>query len=173
MEHKIANGETTIFEYRAITRTNYFRVTDVAAFTDCIKNCRTHNNHPVISTQYVDHGVPYYSFCCEDHILGLIPNGGIDPDIELFLKTLQRILPADDAIIITEIGHERTDYLNGSVAVITKADLEIHTLYGIGVNTAKKLLNNPDWETQMDEYFFGDDDYERQNEEIDFTQYFF
>lgn len=160
-------------EYKALTRTNYFRVTDAAAFADCLKNCRTYNNHPVIPMQYMDHGIPYYSFCCEDHILGLIPNGGLDPSVEFFWKVLQQILPGDDAIIITEIGHERMDYLNGSVVVITKAGIEIRDLYETGKNTARRLLNNQDWETQSDEYFFGDDGYERQNEKIDFTQYFF
>lgn len=138
-------------EYKALTRTNYFRVIDAAAFADCLKNCRTYNNHPVVPMQYMDHGVPYYGFYCEDHLLGLIPNGYIDPHIILFWETLQQLVAKDDAIIISEIGHEGTNYLDSSVVVIAKSAIEIHNLNDIGRNTAKKLLNNPNWETQSEE----------------------
>lgn len=69
---------------------------------------------------------------------------------EAVYEALQALVSPDDAIIITEIGYENLRYLVGYAVVITSKAIETVELRTDAVNTARKLLNNPDFKPTMD-----------------------
>ena len=52
--------------------------------------------------------------------------------------------------LIFEAGNEKLRYVVGYVTVITKTGVEYDDVTNLGLKMAKKMLNNPDYETQVD-----------------------
>lgn len=65
-------------------------------------------------------------------------------------KALQEIVAPGDAIIITEVGYEKLRYLVGDAVVITRDAIEYINLRSAAMEAACTLLNNPQFDTQME-----------------------
>lgn len=133
--------------YCELARTNYFKVTDEEKLNEIIAQC--HGNEDTIHLCHkIDaNGTKRFMFYCEGSILGF----RCDEDFynyDSFCSALQKILPEDEAIMITEIGHEKMRYLYGGIVVITKDNYQCQNLDRIGRRIAKDMLGNKDWHTQ-------------------------
>lgn len=141
--------------YCGKTRTNYFSVTDENALRDIVSRaCGSEDTVELYMEQAIN-GEKKFMFLCESDILGFPEtdeNGEVYEDCDYsfddFTAALQKILPENEAIIITEVGSEKMRYLLGSVTVITRNEIRYEDLRNIGISIAKSLLNNESWETE-------------------------
>ena len=72
-----------------------------------------------------------------------------DYNIDEFYNKLSKLIADDDATIFIEIGHEKLRYLIGLVVIVTTNDVKYLDLSNIAIETAKNMLNNPDWTTKL------------------------
>ena len=148
-------------DYYGKTRTNYFSVTDAEKFKEIMASCRATNEIEIFDEKQND-GSINYMFCSEGIIQGLADgeNNGdtdneddyddedMDYNYDAFCESLQKILPDNDAIIITEVGSERKRYLIGSSTVITSKDFKCIDINREAVKLAAAMLNNPEYATK-------------------------
>ena len=65
-----------------------------------------------------------------------------------FIDGLAKQVAEDDAVLLFEVGNEKLRYVVGSVAVITSKGYEDRDITDVGVEMAKQMLNNPNYDTQ-------------------------
>ena len=141
--------------YYGKTRTNYFSVTDENALRDIISCVRGSEDTVELHMEQAINGEKKFMFLCGSDILGFPEtdeNGEVYEDCDYsfddFTAALQKILPENEAIIITEVGSEKMRYLSGYVTVITRNEIRHENLRNIGIRIARRLLNNDSWETK-------------------------
>lgn len=138
--------------YYGSTRTNYFKVTDENAFKELIGRCVSDGEEVSVWTHECQDGTVLYGFGCYGDILGLSEDDGDDEDYDYnydaFIGEIQKLLPEDEAAIITHVGQEKLRYLTGCVTVITKDKIEYNYLSKLGVEMARTMLGNPNWGTK-------------------------
>ena len=141
--------------YYCKTRTNYFSVTDLEKFKQIIESCGATDAIKIFDGKQEDGSIKY-GFYCEGNIHGL-PDRDDDDNIEdcdynydVFCEALQKILPDDDVIIITETGSLKMCYLTGYCFVITRNEYKCINLTDEAVKLARTLLKNPAFTTEMD-----------------------
>ena len=131
--------------YDVLCRTNYFAVTDRAAFEELISRS-TAEGKIEISEQNVD-GVNKVAFYCYGEI-------GIKTDdgnaFDAFVTELQRLIPENEAAIIKEIGNEKFCYLIGSGTIVTRHAVESVELDEILMERVSKMLPDRRFITRMD-----------------------
>ena len=132
----------------SVVRTNYFHVSDPDRLAELAGQVYTDNGMGV----KVFESEGKYAFGEYDGILGIQEPDGEEGNISFFAfcEALQNILVDGDAIIITEIGYEKLRYLQGMVTVITKDKIDADDLSEVGVELARKLLGNPEWNTRSE-----------------------
>lgn len=151
--------------YYGMTRSNYFRVTDPDRLRKIIAATSTDEDSLELWTREDENG-PQYAFGCYSSIIGLRASFDQDendrsenddddpyyddPDFDAFAEELRKIVAPDDAIIITEIGYEKLRYLNAYSVVITAKSTECVELRESCIDTAQRLLGNPNWDTRME-----------------------
>jgi len=146
--------------YTVRTRTNYFSVTDEKKFRAIISSCDATDEIEIFDERQADGSIKY-GFLCAGRINGLPdtenatdedgePNDDIDCNYDAFCEALQEILPENDAIFITEVGFEGMRCLVGDCSIITRDAYKVITLKNKAMETARKMLNNPEYETKMD-----------------------
>ena len=150
-------------DYYGKTRTNYFSVTDAEKFKQIIASCGSTDEIKIFDEKQNDGSVKYM-FYCEGIIQGLpereksgdddnredCEDDDFDYDYNAFCESLQKIIPDNDAIIITEIGSEKMRYLTGISTVITNKDFKCIDISRESVKLAAKMLNNPEFTTQIE-----------------------
>ena len=137
--------------YNCAIRTNYFRVNNNEEFEKFI-------NHVVGEDMYVfdsqdKDGNKLYGFGCYGNIYGYREDSDDydeECDYDKFIDGLQKHLVDNDAVIIFEAGNEKLRYVVGSVTVITKDGVEYEDVTNLGLKMAKKMLNDPEYKTQVD-----------------------
>jgi len=136
--------------YNAYLRTNYFSVADEEKFRKIFDNVQAGDNIEIFETE--KNGEKQFGFGLYGSIYGLSQNGddGPEPSIEDFWSALQEVLIQGDAILITEVGYENLRYLTGFCHVITKTDIMFVDLNEKSLETARTLLGDPQYQTQMD-----------------------
>ena len=156
-------------DYISKCRTNYFSVTDEARLREIVSKCRGENPCLLIQNkedkskfsfrcscnfsglfELIDENIEDCKTCksrsCEDcELMDLDEVSAIDK----FFEELQKILPAGEAIIFTEIGSEEMRYLSGVSTIITKGDCKQLDLDELSVKAARNMLCNPKFETKM------------------------
>lgn len=78
------------------------------------------------------------------------PHDYLTVDMNTFYEELQKILPESEAFILQEVGNEKLRYLVGAVTIVTKDEIKCLSIDEIAREEAKKMLNDPEFETQMD-----------------------
>lgn len=137
-------------DYIAKTRTNYFRTTDEAKLIQILENCT-----PSVEYNFEEiDGKRCCSFLCDGTFEGfsiLDEDGDVcGGDFGLFAESIKEILPDDEAVIITEIGSEKFNYLSAFCTVITKKEVKTLNLDTYAEEYVRTVLNNPNWNTRMD-----------------------
>ncbi len=146
--------------YYGFTRTNYFRVTDSERLKKIIDSTYADGEKTHLYERSSGENT-YYAFGCYGTIAGLpedwertdaVEHNDLDYDayFETLVEELSEILHPDDAIIITEVGYEKLRYLTAYSTIITRFEVETVELRGSSIEMARKLLNNPSWDTVME-----------------------
>lgn len=135
--------------YEATTRTNYFRVTDSSRLEAILNNTASEAGAPELWTMEKD-GETLYAFGVYALIDGLLCENEDDCSYDLFIDELQKIVAPGDAIIITEIGHEKLRYISADAIIITADKVACVDLIETAFDEALKALGNPDYSTRMD-----------------------
>lgn len=136
--------------YYSKTRTNYFKVTDENALIDLFNQVQACEDEVHLDAEESADKTRYFMFWCEGTIEG-IPDSDdedCDYDFDEFIHRLQKLLPDDEAVIITEVGSEKMRYLVGQIVIVTNKDVQYRNLDSLGKQIAREMLNNPDWNTK-------------------------
>ena len=130
--------------YYAHTRTNYFHVKDAKAFREFIESLSSTEGYGVELLEDKDEkGNPIFGFGCHGQ-----PTFPEEESYEGIIDVLSGLVTDDDAIIITEIGHEKLCYLVGEAIIITSKDTKEIEISSLAIETARKMLNKADWQTK-------------------------
>ena len=138
--------------YNGTIRTNYFSVKDPAALHELISSVSAEDEIQLFE-QKQDDGSVKFGFGCYGSIYGIPAQNEeeeCEEDLDCFYDALQQLLCEGDAIIIVEAGHEKLRYVVGCCTVITSSDIRGADLHGDALALAKRMLGNPDYQTQMD-----------------------
>lgn len=137
------------------TRTNYFSVTDENALRDIISRACGSEDTVHLHVEQTISGEKKFMFLCGSEILGFPEtdeSGEVYEDCDYsfdeFTAALQKILPENEAIIITEVGNEKMRYLLGCVTVVTRNEIKCENLRSLGINIARELLKDESWDTK-------------------------
>ena len=138
--------------YNGFTRTNYFRVTDEERLRELVSACVCDEDGLELFERTDSDGGKWFGFGAYGSISGLQvpdddPDECSDYDFDLFVSKLQKILPDDDAIIITEVGYEKLRYLTGYSVIIAKTETRCVELREESIKAAQELLSNPNFDT--------------------------
>jgi len=136
-------------DYLSKFLSNYFSVTDTGKFETLIQSCQAES---VIETfQHTEpDGSIKYGFGSTGTIHGIPPEGEECGELYAFYGELQKLIPPDDAVIVIEIGNEKLNYFTACCTVITQAEIKSGDLDTLALELARKMLNNPEFETQID-----------------------
>lgn len=133
--------------YYGFTRTNYFHVTDEDKFRTIMNS--VYGDGLEIWTQKDNNDVTMFAFGADSALDYKVPNTE-EYDVEQLYEALQEIIVDDEAIIITEVGHEKLRYLVADAIVITTNDVRVCDLNEISVAVAGEMLQNVNYKPQMD-----------------------
>ena len=137
--------------YYSKSRTNYFTVTDIEKFADIIKHL-SGDGEIDFSEHYTDKGK--FMFYCDGVLNGYMTDPDDDDSIDeatgMMVEELQKILPDGEAIILTEVGSEKMRYILCRATIITNKEVRYVNLNDEAVATAREMLGNPNYTTEMD-----------------------
>ncbi|MCD8084581.1 MAG: hypothetical protein LUE86_14010 [Clostridiales bacterium] len=129
--------------YNSWIRTNYFEIEDEskwAPFMEKLKKGSDDIEDFSEGRQHAFGGTGYIGF-------KITKDNNTD---KAFQNALQDLVAEDDAVIIEEVGHEKLNYLAAGATVITKHSVKTIDLSEMVKDTARKLLDDIDWDTQLD-----------------------
>ena len=138
--------------YYGITKTNYFHVNDPEGFKKLMRRVVSDEGDIDLWEDKDKDGNPVFAFGGYSSISGICPieNNNDDSededydeaDYDLFVSELQKLIVDGEAIIITEIGHEKLRYITAYSTVITKDGCEYVTLERRAAAKARDMLGN-------------------------------
>ena len=137
--------------YVSKCRTNYFAVMDVEKFTDIMKHLSGDGE-----IDFYEHASDKgkYMFYCDGVLNGYMNDPDDDDSIDdatgQMIKELQAILPDGEAIILTEAGSEKMNYISCVATIITNNTTGYVNLYDVALEKARTILGNPEYNTQLD-----------------------
>lgn len=135
--------------YMAVSRTNYFRVTDEEKYEKLFSGLCSEDEINDFSCKDED-GTVWHGFGCYGSIEYCDPDDDdADYSFDGFAKGLQEILPEDEAFMLFESGYEKLRYVTGWTVVVTKDRYEYMDIQRWAVGKAKEILGE-DFETQVD-----------------------
>lgn len=135
--------------YDCMTRTNYFRVTDEKWYKELFERLENPEGDKVYDFSKEENGTTWHGFGTYGEITYYDPNSKEMTDMDTFFEEMTKILPDDDALILTEIGHEKLRYLSAYSTVVTHKGVEWLSLSDTSKELAGKILGNPKWTTNM------------------------
>lgn len=139
--------------YECVIRTNYFHVKDEDQFRALMD---------VVSADSLEfwekkdeNGSPVFAFGSIGPVYGiphLIEGGESEADEESYdelLYQLKDLVAEGEAVIIMEAGHEKLKYVTGTATVITSRAVVYIDLDKAACESARGLLDNPDYDPVM------------------------
>ena len=142
--------------YNCTFRTNYFKVKDDKKFEEFMTHVYAEDLE--LFHMIDKNGNKLYGFGGYGAINGYFnsendyenDDEAWDNAYDNFIDGLAMQVAEDDAVLIFESGNEKLRYVVGSVTVITNGKYSYKDITSVGIETAKQMLNNPDYETQCD-----------------------
>ena len=122
--------------YNAVSRTNYFRVTDEEKYEKLFNSLISEDD--IEDFTEVKDGITYHGFGSYSSIDYLDENE--EYHFDLFLTELQKILPEDEAFMYFEVGYEKLRYLVGYTYVVTRNEIKGMNIDDWAKDTAKEIL---------------------------------
>lgn len=140
--------------YCCVYRTNYFKVKDNEKFKEFMTHVYAEDLE--VFHKKDENGNELYGFGGYGGISGYFNNENEYEDsdeawdnaYDNFIDGLAKQVAENDAILLFEVGNEKLRYVVGSVAVITSKGYEYRDITNVGVEIAKQMLNNPNYNTQ-------------------------
>lgn len=140
--------------YCCVYRTNYFKVKDNEKFKEFMTHVYAEDLE--IFHKKDENGNELYGFGGYGGISGYFNNENEYEDsdeawdnaYDNLIDGLAKQVAENDAILLFEVGNEKLRYVVGSVAVITSKGYEYRDITNVGVEIAKQMLNNPNYDTQ-------------------------
>lgn len=140
--------------YCCTYRTNYFKVKDNEKFKEFMTHVYAEDLE--VFHKKDENGNELYGFGGYGGISGYFNNENEYEDsdeawdnaYDNFIDGLAKQVAEDDAILLFEVGNEKLRYVVGSVSVITSKGYEYRDITNVGVEIAKQMLNNPNYNTQ-------------------------
>ena len=135
--------------YYETCRTNYFRVIDEGRYQALFNSLTAEDEiHDFTETRdgVIWHAFGSYSFITFAYI---DTDGEEEYDMGLFYDELQDILPDGEAFILMGAGYEKLRYVTGYATIVTKDDIKYVNIQDEALKTARDILKNPDWTTEM------------------------
>lgn len=132
--------------YYGMTRTNYFGVKDEEKFKELTSKLEAEDNILIEQNSEGKWSIASYSsidYClevdnCEDY------------DLDAFFESMKECIADGDAMIWTEIGNEKLRYFVAYSTVVTSEEIAHVVLEKCALDIARALVNNDNFETQMD-----------------------
>ena len=137
------------------TRTNYFRVNNEEKYKELFKHLVSDSGDNIADFSKNQNDEVLHAFGTYGSIdfLEKIPqenNEDLEYNFDCFISELQKILPDNEAFIMIESGNEKLRTVTGYALVVTRDKIQNIELRDWAVSTAKQLLNNPNFETQVE-----------------------
>lgn len=140
--------------YCCVYRTNYFKVKDNGKFKEFMTHVYAEDLE--VFNKKDENGNELYGFGGYGGISGYFNNENEYEDsdeawdnaYDNFIDGLAKQVAEDDAILLFEVGNEKLRYVVGSVVVITSKAYAYRDITDVGVEIAKQMLNNPNYNTQ-------------------------
>lgn len=134
--------------YTAVSRTNYFQVTDEETYRELFDKLAAEDE--IHDFSCTNDGKTYHGFGCYGSIE--FCEGPEDDEeftgMEGFAEKLKAILPENEAFIYQETGNEKLRYLTAFAVVATREHVKFVSLDEQALICARFLLGDPKWETQ-------------------------
>lgn len=136
-------------DYTAISRTNYFRVTDEEKYQQLFNALKKKN--PAIE----DFAEP------KNHNEKRLHGFGMDGEIQFFnddvsgattfdfMEELQKILPDGEVFVSMEIGHEKLCYLTGVAQIVNNKEIRSVDLEDQILQSLRQISGNKNFSTQL------------------------
>lgn len=136
--------------YYGFTRTNYFAVNNPERIKEIIGKAVGAEDNVSLFERDFD-GITKYGFGCYSTISGYesTQEDG-DYDYDAFVSDLQDVLASGDAIVITEVGHEKLRYLYATSQIITKDAIETVDIYDATCERLCKIMGDDNFTTTFD-----------------------
>ena len=140
--------------YCCAYRTNYFKVKDNEKFKEFMTHVYAEDLE--VFHKKDENGNELYGFGGYGGISGYFNNENEYEDsdeawdnaYDNLIDGLAKQVAEDDAILLFEVGNEKLRYVVGSVVVITSKAYAYRDITDVGVEIAKQMLNNPNYNTQ-------------------------
>lgn len=140
--------------YCCVYRTNYFKVKDNEKFKEFMTHVYAEDLE--VFHKKDKNGNELYGFGGYGGISGYFNNENEYEDsdeawdnaYDNFIDGLAKQVAEDDAILLFEVGNEKLRYVVGSVVVITSKAYVYRDITDVGVEIAKQMLNNHNYDTQ-------------------------
>lgn len=138
------------------TRSNFFAVNDEEEFLFLLGTIVFDGEEPNLEFKEID-GVTKYRISGIGNQIGVVsddwPDGDDcedEPDFDLFLSTLQRLLADGEAVILVDYVDDSYSYMVGNAIVITKEKIFAEDgIDDILVAYAREKLRDPNWTTDL------------------------
>ena len=135
-------------------RTNYFKVKDNEKFKEFMTHVYAEDLE--VFHKQDENGNELYGFGGYGGISGYFNNKNEYEDsdeawdnaYDNLIDGLAKQVAEDDAILLFEVGNEKLRYVVGSVSIITNNGYKYEEIKNVGIELAKKMLNNPNYDTQ-------------------------
>ena len=140
--------------YCCAYRTNYFKVKDNEKFKEFMTHVYAEDLE--VFHKKDENGNELYGFGGYGGISGYFNNENEYEDsdeawdnaYDNLIDGLAKQVAENDAILLFEVGNEKLRYVVGSVVVITSKAYAYRDITDVGVEIAKQMLNNPNYNTQ-------------------------
>lgn len=133
--------------YMAVSRTNYFRVTDEEKYKELFEMLTSEDTIEDFTETGID-GTIYHGFGCYGDV-EYYDEESDEYDFDGWLSKLQKILPDDEAFILESSGYEKLRYVAGWVVVVTRKEIASMSCDAWAKKKAKELLGQ-DFETKTE-----------------------
>lgn len=135
--------------YLGMTRTNYFKIKDEARFREICNNLVAEDDIEVEVSQLNGDQYGFIgSYSPIDYCTAYGDDMYEDYDMTSFYKQIQEVISDGDAMIMTEVGHEKLRYLVGNCVIVTANDIKWFDLESTAIRTAQGMLDNMSWSTR-------------------------
>lgn len=151
---KISQTRKNMANYYCTTRTNYYRVTDEQAYAELFAGLHGTDDSIEDFSEKLKDGTIVHGFGTCGSVLWFRDHDA-EEDYEdeyysEFLSRLQKLLPAGEAFIMMQSGHEKLRYVTGYATVVTADSIEFLSIADLAVRKAREMLGDDHFKTQLD-----------------------
>lgn len=140
--------------FQTITKTNFFRVKDEAAFRDFMDRVLVYNGKITVYDQMDHKGRNQFAFCTKGELAGFThttTDGKVKSvyDVDALCDELMTHVCDYDAMIIFQFGNDDNGSFAGCAKILTSTGISSLDLRGMAIEKAAEMLELPEWTTTL------------------------